>query len=155
MSTEPRPPLGAGRWLALLVAAALVMSLSFVLDGARSAGPRPSLAADVLPPVEEPTCDRWALTVGNGRVSGADVSLFTNGLAVLRACDPNPRELRLRGTIAAGSGAFAVLLDEAGIAFAGLLAGETEVEVRGDLRLYFTNDLATASEDRNLHAAIR
>lgn len=154
MSTDAGPPPRAGRWLALLVAAALAMALSVVLDGARSTGPRPSLAADMLQPVEEPACDRWALPAGNGRVRGAAVSLFTNGLASLRACDPSPRELQLRGTAAAGSGAFAVLVDDTGVAFAGLLAGETQVEVRGDLRLYFTNDLATASEDRNLHAAI-
>jgi len=155
MSAEPHATLSVGRWLALLLAVALAVGLSSVVDGARPPGPKASVAADVLQPVEEAACDRWTLLAGSGQVRGANVSLFTNGLAVLRACDTSPRELQLRGTTAADAGAFAVLVDDAGVSFAGLLAGEARVEVRGDLRLYFTNDLATANEDRNLHAAIR
>lgn len=154
MSAEPRAGLSVRRWLALLLAAGLAVGLASVIDGARPVGPGPSLAADSLQPAAEAPCDRWALLAGNGQARGASVSLFSNGLAVLRACDVNPRELQLRGTVAAGTGAFAVLVDDAGVSFAGLLAGEVRVGVRGDLRLYFTNDLATADEDRNLHAAI-
>lgn len=155
MFAEARAPRRRGRWAALLVAMVCAIGLSAVLDGARPTGPRSSLAADALHPIAETPCDHWALLSGGGQARGANVSLFTNGLAVWRACDPSPHELQLRGTPAAGVGAFAVLVDEAGVAFAGLLAGEARVEVSGDLRLYFSNDVATADEDRNLHAVIR
>lgn len=155
MSAEPRQRPWRGRWPGVLVAMTVALALSSVMDGVRSTGPNPSLAAAVLRSGEEVACDRWALLAGNGQTRGTSVSLFTNGLAVLHACDPNARELQLRGTTAAGSGTFAVLLDDTGVTFAGMLTGETWVTVRGDVRLYFTNDLATASEDRNLHAAVR
>ena len=154
MSAEP------GRLRSLLRLAASVVLAASLLALANTyleapLGPRTLEAAARVPLPADVPCDRWVLLVGVGQERGATVSLFTDGLAALVACTGEARELVLRGTPARGRGAYAVLRDDVGVAFAGHVDGEAVVRVRGDLRLAFTNDLATADEDRNLHAALR
>ena len=154
MSAEPRR---LGSLLGLAASVVLAASLLALANAFLEAplGPRTVEVAARVPLPAAAACDRWVLLVGVGQERGATVSLFTDGLAALTACTGEARELVLRGTPARGRGAFAVLRDDAGVAFAGHVDGDVVVRVRGDLRLAFTNDLATADEDRNLHAALR
>jgi hypothetical protein len=156
MSTEARrlPP-----WLPPVVVGALLGTVitvaSAVLDGARPVGPASAEAVDRLGAESDGACGAWALLAGSGQVRGPSVSLFSDGVARFSACDDVERELHLRGTAARGVAAFAVVEDAEGIRLAGFVDAEIDLRVRGDVRLHFSNDLATADEDRNLHAAIR
>ena len=152
----PRPrPFSLWRAALLAVSFSLVLVLSMRLDGARPLGPVDLVVPSRLALPAGLECDRWSLLAGVGQERGTAVSIFTDGLAALRACDADERALTLRGTSAGGVAAYAVLEDADGVRFAGYVDGERTLRVRGDLRLAFTNDLATATEDRNLHASLR
>jgi len=153
----PGPPPTA-RPLAIAVGAlvaALALLGAAALDGGRPVGPSLASAAGRLGAGDGGACGRWALLAGAGQVRGPEVSLFTDGVARFAPCDGGGLDLRLRGTTARGVAAYAVVEDADGVRFAGFVDGALELPVRGEVRLHFANDLATADEDRNLHAALR
>lgn len=153
-ATPARRPRGrtALGW-ALLIGVAL--AAAWLLDGAASPGPTTLSTRTTLAHPDDATCDTWSVLVGRGQARGATVSLFTDGVAVARACDAAPRTLLLEGSAARAAGAFAVVADADGSRFDGFVDGSVTLSVRGEVRVAFTNDLATADEDRNLHATLR
>ena len=154
MSADARRRAAPYGLLVAVVTTATVLALLATSIGQPFGPPALDVSARLPLPAEAP-CDRWALLAGVGQERGAAVAIFTDGLAALPACSSAERTLVLRGTAARGLGAYAVASDDDGVAFAGYVDGEVELRVRGDLRVAFTNDLATADEDRNLHAALR
>jgi len=160
MSAEPsrRAVPARSAWSAAVVGALAVVLIGLSgagLDGARAVGPATvgptaRLGEDALG-----DCGRWEILAGAGQVRGPTVSLFTDGVARLVACDAREIVVRLRGTAVRGTAAYAVVEDGDGILYAGFVDAEVDVAVRGTVRVLFTNDLATADEDRNLHATAR
>jgi hypothetical protein len=139
--------------LALLGVATLLGAAT--LDGGRAVGPPVAAAAGRLGADAAGACGRWTLLAGVGQARGPEVSLFTDGVARFAPCAGGGADLALRGTSARGVAAYAVVEDADGIRFAGFVDEPIELRVRGEVRLHFANDLATADEDRNLHAAVR
>lgn len=154
---RPPTPARPGRaWVTAAALAALVLAASFAFDGGRPVGPEAREPDPVLTIPDGTPCDRWRIVVGRGAERGTAVSLYTDGLAVLPACSDVPRVVRLEGSAVRGVGAFAVLTDAAGVRYAGFVDRVIDVtSLRGDVRLAFTNDLATAEGDRNLRATLR
>ncbi len=138
---------------AVLVAATL--AAAWLVDDAAALGPVTLTTSPTLTLPGDADCGRWHLVAGRGQVRGAVVSLFTDGVAVARACDDAARALLLEGSSARGVGAFAVVSDADGLRFDAFVDASVTLSVRGDVRVAFTNDLATADEDRNLHATLR
>lgn len=159
MSAErrTRTPWRLPAWtaFAVVLVTAAVLLASVVVDGASPLGPVTVTPRPTLAPAQDAACGRWYIVAGRGQERGAAASLFSDGLAVVQPCDDTAHEVTLEGSSVRGVGAFAVVSDAAGVRFAGFVDGTALVRVQGDVRLAFTNDLATADEDRNLHATLR
>jgi hypothetical protein len=153
MSADRRA--GAGGVLAL----ALLVGAGIAFDGRGGEPPRLALqpaGAFVAAAAPAAACPTWRIAAGQGQVDRASAALFTDGVLLLTACAGAAAEVALRGTVAAGRGAWTVVEDGSGVAFAGHVAAEgATVRVVGPARVSFSNDLAVAGEDRNLRASVR
>ena len=154
-AAPPRRRSGVGTiWVFALLVTGTVAAAWLVDDGA-PLGPRSLAVPSTLATPLGADCDRWSVLAGRGQERAATVALFTDGVVVAHACSDAVRTLLLEGSSARGVGAFVVVRDANGVRFDDFVDGSVTLTVRGDLRVAFTNDLATADEDRNLHATLR
>lgn len=142
-----------------VLALVLLVGAGIAFDGRFGEPPRVALRpTGAFVPAAAPVagCPAWRVAAGQGHVEGASAALFTDGVLLLTPCAGAPAEVALRGTTAAGRGAWAVVEDASGVAFVGPVAAEgATVRVVGPARITFSNDLFVAGEDRNLRATVR
>lgn len=140
--------------LAVALAFTLLLVLGHAVDGRRSSVPEPVSAPTLVARASE-DCGRWSILAGRGQAGTDRLALHTDGIATLVPCGGTAL-LSLWGTQARGQGPWVVVVAAGTVVFAGHLDVEpVELAIDGAFWLGFSNDLATAGEDRNVHATVR
>ena len=145
-------------WVDVLVATVSIVgiaAMAYLLDGGPTWSPLPASAMAALPPCPHAEAVTWLRQNGDSVDPAATTLLASNAMLIACPWTPGTLTVTLRGTIAAGIGTRAVLMQGADRLLDVELRDEErtfeiDVPASGQLLLAFVNDYYDPPEDRNL-----